>query len=511
MMAVNAEEPLPADLVAAARAGGATDQRLLDAIAAVPRAAFAAPELADRAHDDIPLPIPHDQVTTQTSLVAPMVAALELTPSDRVLEVGTGFGWQTALLARLAGYVWSVERWDDIADTARAQLTAFDRVTVAGDGSRGLPERAPYDAILVAAAFPEVPPAARGAARERWTARATDRPRRRRRRLPLREAGRRARATPLSDRCALRPALRAARLPRVKLALAGDTMLGRMVAERLTHDPRNVLFAPGLVDVIDEADVFLLNLECCISARGEPWPGRVFHFRAPPWAADVLAQLGVDCVTLANNHALDFGEDALLDTLAHLDAAGIRTVGAGTDLERARAPALLDGLTVVAFTDHPRESAATPTRPGVAFGAPESLPETRPLLVTPHWGANMTTEPARAIRKLAGELVDAGATLIAGHSAHVFHGVAPRVLYDLGDFIDDYRVDPKLRNDLGLLFLVDLDADRLEAVPLKLELAHTRLATGEDSAWITLRFTAACAAFGTDVSAEDGRLVTRWR
>jgi len=257
--------------------------------------------------------------------------------------------------------------------------------------------------------------------------------------------------------------------------------------------------------------VFVLNLECCLSARGEPWPGRPFHFRAPPWAAEVLARLGVDCVTLANNHALDFGEDALLDTLAHLDAAGIRTVGAGTDLERARAQAVIDGLTVVAFTDHPREYAATATRPGVAFGPPESLPEARPLLVTPHWGPNMTTEPQPAVRKLAVELLDAGATLVAGHSAHVFHGVATRVLYDLGDFIDDYRVDPELRNDLGLLFLVDLDGDRLEALPLKLEFAHTCLATGEDAAWITRRFTTACTSFGTEVTAEDGRLVARWR
>jgi hypothetical protein len=295
------------------------------------------------------------------------------------------------------------------------------------------------------------------------------------------------------------------------LALGGDTMLGRSVAERLMEDPQHVLFAPELVEIVREADLFVLNLECCISARGEPWPGRVFHFRAPPWAAEALAHLGVDCVTLANNHALDFGYDALLDTLAHLDAAGIRVTGAGTDLERARAPAELDGLTVVAFTDHPREYAATATRPGVAFGAPESLPDARPLLVSPHWGPNMTSEPTRSVRETARALLGQGATLIAGHSAHVFHGVAPRVLYDPGDFIDDYAVDASLRNDLGLLFLVDLDGDRLEAVPLKLEFTHTRLASGDDYAWIKRRFTAACAEFGTDVSEESGRLVAHWR
>jgi protein-L-isoaspartate(D-aspartate) O-methyltransferase len=149
----------PADLVAAARAAGVTQRRVLDAIAAVPRAAFAPPELAGRAYDDIPLPIPHEQVTTQPSLVARMVAALELTPSDRVLEVGTGYGWQTALLARLAGRIWSVERWEDLAATARSHLAHIENVSVVvGDGSCGLPEHAPYDAILVAAAFPEVPP-----------------------------------------------------------------------------------------------------------------------------------------------------------------------------------------------------------------------------------------------------------------------------------------------------------------------------------------------------------------
>jgi poly-gamma-glutamate synthesis protein (capsule biosynthesis protein) len=115
------------------------------------------------------------------------------------------------------------------------------------------------------------------------------------------------------------------------------------------------------------------------------------------------------------------------------------------------------------------------------------------------------------VHRAATALIDAGATLVAGHSAHVFHGVAPRVLYDLGDFLDDYRVDGKLRNDLGLLFLVDLAGDALEAIPLKLEFAYTRLAEGEDAAWIRRRFVQACAKLGTDVRDEDGRLVARWR
>jgi poly-gamma-glutamate capsule biosynthesis protein CapA/YwtB (metallophosphatase superfamily) len=309
----------------------------------------------------------------------------------------------------------------------------------------------------------------------------------------------------------------------MKLALAGDTMLGRRVAERLETQPPESLFAPEVVDAVAEADLCVLNLECCISARGDPFPGRVFHFRAPPWATQALTHLGVDCVTLANNHALDFGPDALLDTLAHLDAAGIRVVGAGSDVERARAPAVLerDGfrLAVVACSDHPEEYAAGDDRPGIAYvdlrdALPEwlrQLPEADAVLVAPHWGPNMTAEPVPHVRRAADAFIEAGATLIAGHSAHVFHGVGPRVLYDLGDFLDDYRVDPNLRNDLGLLFLVDLAGDRLEAIPLKLEFTHTRLATDDDAAWIRARLAHACAELGTEVADEDGRLVLSWR
>jgi len=155
---------------------------------------------------------------------------------------------------------------------------------------------------------------------------------------------------------------RARRLLFLKLALAGDTMLGRGVAERLADDPAHELFAPEVVAAVREGDLVVLNLECCISERGEPAPRRVFHFRAPPVAAERLAELGVDCVTLANNHALDFGPEALLDTLAYLDAAGIAHVGAGADVAEARAPVVLDEngfrLAVRALTDHPVEYAA---------------------------------------------------------------------------------------------------------------------------------------------------------
>ena len=114
-------------------------------------------------------------------------------------------------------------------------------------------------------------------------------------------------------------------------ALAGDTMLGRGVAERLRQSPRAPLLDPALAEIARSADAFVLNLECCVSDRGARIhePGKPFFFRAPPVAAERLAELGVTCVTLANNHVLDFGPDALADTLAHLAAAGVASAGAG--------------------------------------------------------------------------------------------------------------------------------------------------------------------------------------
>ncbi len=125
----------------------------------------------------------------------------------------------------------------------------------------------------------------------------------------------------------------------------------------------------------------------------------------------------------------------------------------------------------------------------------------------------MTAAPLPRVRRAAAELAAAGATLVAGHSAHVFQGVEGPVLFDLGDFLDDYAVDPVLRNDLGLLFLVTLDEERplrLEAVPLKLEYCYTRPADGDDALWIRRRFQNACADFGTSVAEDGGRLVVTW-
>jgi protein-L-isoaspartate(D-aspartate) O-methyltransferase len=143
------------------RARGIRDERVLAAMFRVPRHEFVSAEYRDQVYEDHPIPIGEGQTLSQPYIVAVMLEALALDPSDTVLEIGTGSGYQTALLAELAKQVYSVERHASLAHDARATLArlGYSNVEVAlGDGSHGLAERAPFDAIVVSAAAPQIPP-----------------------------------------------------------------------------------------------------------------------------------------------------------------------------------------------------------------------------------------------------------------------------------------------------------------------------------------------------------------
>jgi poly-gamma-glutamate capsule biosynthesis protein CapA/YwtB (metallophosphatase superfamily) len=308
------------------------------------------------------------------------------------------------------------------------------------------------------------------------------------------------------------------------IGLLGDVMLGRGVAGRLETVPPEDVWAPELREVAAGCDLVIGNLECCISDRGSPTElvaSKPFFFRAPPIAVDCLRAMGVGAVGLANNHALDFGPHALADTLRHLHSAGIAFSGAGFGPEQARRGVELEvagsRIGLVAVSDHPREYAAAPGAWGIAHaplreGTPDwVLEEVRGLrercelvVCFPHWGPNMTSAPAPWQRRLAADLVEAGADLVAGHSAHVFHGAGSvegrPVLFDLGDALDDYAVDADMRNDLGLMALWRPDGEpRIELVGLELEHCRTRLAAGREADWIALRLERACPPLGTSV------------
>ena len=139
---------------------GITDRRVLQAMREVPRHAFVPPEWRHEAYSDRPLPIADDQTISQPYMVAIMTQSLALQGHERVLEVGTGSGYQAAVLSRLAAQVYSIEYFPNLAETARAVLQRLGYTNVqvmTGDGGLGLPAHAPYHGILVAAAAPHVP------------------------------------------------------------------------------------------------------------------------------------------------------------------------------------------------------------------------------------------------------------------------------------------------------------------------------------------------------------------
>jgi protein-L-isoaspartate(D-aspartate) O-methyltransferase len=141
---------------------GISGPRVLDAMLRVPRHEFVPVPYRAQAYEDHPLPIGDGQTISQPYIVARMLESLQLTPSDRVLEVGTGSGYVTALLAELAAQVFSIERHTSLAESARKLLATLGYTNISvftGDGALGLPACAPFDAILVSAAALSMPPA----------------------------------------------------------------------------------------------------------------------------------------------------------------------------------------------------------------------------------------------------------------------------------------------------------------------------------------------------------------
>jgi protein-L-isoaspartate(D-aspartate) O-methyltransferase len=152
--------PAPAQALIAELRATIADERVLGAIASVPRERFVTPELREHAYDNVALPIGHEQTISQPLVVARMLALLQVGPGDRVLDVGTGSGYHAALMARLGAHVWSVERNAALSAAAAGRLREMGISTVTctvGDGTLGLPEQAPFDAINVAASAAQIP------------------------------------------------------------------------------------------------------------------------------------------------------------------------------------------------------------------------------------------------------------------------------------------------------------------------------------------------------------------
>jgi poly-gamma-glutamate synthesis protein (capsule biosynthesis protein) len=313
--------------------------------------------------------------------------------------------------------------------------------------------------------------------------------------------------------------------PDLRIGFAGDVMLGRGVDGRWADGPPAGIWG-SMADRVRSLDGFFLNLECCLSDRGSRRPNRTYHFRADPdWAVPALRAGDVTWASLANNHVLDYGPVALADTVANLSAGDVAHAGAGADLDAALRPSVVEvggvEVAVVAFTDRSPTYGAGPSDPGTAFVrfdptnrrtrwlVGESLRLARdadPALVVAslHWGPNWESRPSRAQRRFARWLVDRGVDVVHGHSAHVVQGVEVHrgrpILYDAGDFVDDYAVKEGLHNDRSLLFEVtvaDGRVDALRLLPVEIRDRAAHRAGADAAAWLRRRTRTLSAEFGT--------------
>lgn len=320
----------------------------------------------------------------------------------------------------------------------------------------------------------------------------------------------------------------------LRVMFGGDVMLGRTVSAWIRR------FGPhyplrGVARQMRDADLAVINLECAITRSLQHWKGepKAFYFGAPLAAVNALSGAGIDLVSLANNHILDFDFRGLTDTLWQLHAQGIANAGAGANIRQALAPAIVERngtrFAMVAMCDHQADFAATANRPGMAYIdfadeaealdlmegalAPVRAAGVHWPILSLHWGPNMVPEPSLLFRRIAHAAIEMGWKILFGHSAHIFQGIefyrGCPILYAAGDLVDDYLVDPVLRNDHQLLFEMEIEHGAVQRIllhPVLIAACQARPATGAHYDFIASRITALCDAMGTQVNRFHERL-----
>jgi poly-gamma-glutamate synthesis protein (capsule biosynthesis protein) len=258
----------------------------------------------------------------------------------------------------------------------------------------------------------------------------------------------------------------------ITLAFAGDVHFTERTL-KLLRDPATA-FGP-VATVLGRADVAMVNLETAVTERGTPEPKR-FHFRAPATAFEAIAAAGVDVVTIANNHALDYGRVGLADTLAGAAEAGMPVVGAGIDVTEAYRPWITTvkgkriaflGLSQVAELSG--SWAAKPDRSGIAYAfdaarataaVKAAKAQADVVVVFMHWGLEYNDCPTAQMKSFAKKMSDAGAAIIVGTHAHVLLGDGwlgrTFVAYGLSNFLWWYN--DAATNDTGVLEITLRDA-----------------------------------------------------
>ena len=367
--------------------------------------------------------------------------------------------------------------------------------------------------------------------------------------------------------------------PLLRVFLCGDVMTGRGIDQVLPHPGKPQLYEPWISDArdyvrlaermngpvnwpvepaypwgaalaeLDRAgpDVRIINLETAITVSDRYRPKGI-NYRMHPANIGCLTAAGVDCCVLANNHVLDWGVAGLEETLATLDAAGIRRAGAGRNLDESMAPAVLPvpgkGRVLVfacgsTSSGIGRRWAATGQRPGVQLLPDLSMDTVATLaaqirdvkrsgdsvVLSIHWGGNWDYSIPNAQREFAHALVDrAGVDVVHGHSSHHVKGIevynGRLILYGCGDLLTDYEGisgHKEFRGDLGLMYFPSLDPatgrlQRLEMTPTRLRKLRLNRTAPEEAQWLADVLNREGAPLGSTVTiTPDQQLELQWR
>jgi len=304
------------------------------------------------------------------------------------------------------------------------------------------------------------------------------------------------------------------------------------------------------LEVLDavQPDARIVNLETSVTTHDQPWPKKGIQYRMHPGNVPCLVAAGIDACALANNHVLDWSVEGLRETLASLHSHGILTAGAGEDLSEAMRPAIIEpegGPGIVLYSIAKRDSGlpaswtATESSPGV-FGfrrvistkaaalirdVQERKQQGEIVVVSIHWGGNWGYAVDREHTQFARMLIDAGADVIHGHSAHHVRGIEVYrerpVIYGSGEMLDDYegidKGNSRYRGDLALMYFVTLDAGNgelrgLEMQPMRIRRFRLNHASREETEWLVTTLSREGRRFNTAVHlADNGRLELTWQ
>jgi poly-gamma-glutamate synthesis protein (capsule biosynthesis protein) len=306
----------------------------------------------------------------------------------------------------------------------------------------------------------------------------------------------------------------------------GDVMLAGRWSSTLRRSGYDSPFSAVAVE-LTSGDITIANLESPIARGGSEYTEKEFRFRAEPEVAGALKRSGINLVTLANNHSMDFGGEALAETLMHLENAGIAWIGAGKNLDEARKMALytIKGKKV-AFLGYsltqPVEFFAGRNRPGTAPGFDtifvEDIGRARQqadfVIVSFHWGTESKSDVQPYQQIAAHKAIDAGADVIIGHHPHVLRGIerykSGIIFYSLGNF----TFASKSRTaDAGVIVRLRLSDTKREAELLPLDILHRRVgfqpqrASGNQAGEIIERLNILSSPLKTQIEKRDGRYV----